>query len=148
VVTQQYVQPDYVVDWIIKPPKKIIVCSIIWKDVINCFAVVGNKLAWCIGNGKQVHSGADPSPGSDDKYILKLDLIDIFHDQGLFHLNQITYPPCTTIWSQEWMKPGQLGLEGDIVIHQKNYIFALKLAHICIVDMEDKLIWQHAPLGI
>jgi hypothetical protein len=148
VVTQKYIQPNSDVDWIRNPPKKITTFSVIWKDVINSFAVVGDRLSWRIGNGKQVHISAYPWSGSDDKNILRPDLIEIFYDQGLFHLNQIANLTRTTIWRQEWMEPIQLGLEGDMVIHWTNYIFALKLAHIRNVDMEDELIWKHAPFDI
>jgi len=86
VVTQKYVQLDYVVDWIRNPPKKITMCSIIWKVVINSFAMVRDGLSGHIGNGKKFHIGVDPCLGSEDKHILRLDLIVILHDQGLFHL--------------------------------------------------------------
>jgi hypothetical protein len=37
-------------------------CSIIWKEVINSYEIVGEGLARLIGNGSEVLIGSDPLP--------------------------------------------------------------------------------------
>jgi hypothetical protein len=76
------------------------------------------------------------------------ELIEHLHNQGFFHLHQIVDLARTTIWSQEWLGSSHLCLEDDMANQWSGYIFAIKSSHICIVDREDELIWQHAPLGI
>jgi len=41
-----------------------------------------------------------------------------------------------------------LGLREVFVVPWKNYIRALKIAHICIMDKEDERVWEHSPHGI
>jgi hypothetical protein len=41
----------------------------------------------------------------------------------------------------------QLGLGEAFNIPWSNYIRALKTTHICILDIEDEIVWKHAPHG-
>jgi hypothetical protein len=102
VIIQKYIHPDSLEEWIRNPLKKRTMCSIIWKAVVNSFDVVGDGLAWCIGNGTKVRLGTNLWPGSGDNHLLPLDLIHHLNSEGLFYLNQIVDADRTTIWNQEW----------------------------------------------
>jgi hypothetical protein len=54
VIIQKYIYPEFVLEWIRNPLKKKSMCSIIWKEVINSYEVVGEGLSWHIGNGSKV----------------------------------------------------------------------------------------------
>jgi hypothetical protein len=89
VVTQKYICLNFVEEWIRRPIKDALNCTIIWKSLVKSFSVVGKGLAWRVGKGTKVRIGQDPWSGSDIDHLLPQPLIDILHDRGLFHLAQI-----------------------------------------------------------
>jgi len=70
VIIQKYIYRGSILEWIINEKKKKFMCSIMWKEVIHSFEVVGEGLAWCIGNGSKVHIGSHPWLGSGDSHNL------------------------------------------------------------------------------
>jgi hypothetical protein len=69
VVTQKYIIPDLVEEWIRRPTKETSNFSIIWKELIKYFQVVGEGLAWHVGKGTRVILGTDPWLGSGRNHI-------------------------------------------------------------------------------
>jgi hypothetical protein len=63
-ITQKYISPRSVQDWIRNPIKDTRNCSIIWKATQKAFHVIGEGLSWKIGKGNKVRIGMDPWPGS------------------------------------------------------------------------------------
>jgi hypothetical protein len=51
--------------------------------------LIGNRLAWAIGNGKQVRIGVDPWVGLGESYKLLEHLISMLHDNGIFALSDV-----------------------------------------------------------
>lgn len=49
-VSHKYIMPISVKEWICNPIIKVASCSIIWKVVVSCFHVLGEGLAWHIGD--------------------------------------------------------------------------------------------------
>jgi hypothetical protein len=88
-VTQKYIYVECTLDWIRNPENKSFMCSIIWKATLSVFAVVGDGLTWCIGNGYKVHLGAYPWKGSEGHHLLLPDLIQVLHEKGYCHLNHV-----------------------------------------------------------
>jgi len=84
-------------EWIRIPSKERSNCSIIWKATIKSFHMVGEGLAWRVGNGTKVRIGSDPWPGGGINHILPISLIGQLHTQGFYHLNQIVDPVWTSI---------------------------------------------------
>ena len=60
VVTHKYIFLDSIKEWIRNLIKKRLISSIIWKAVIKSFQVVGDGLAWEIGNDAKNQVGYDP----------------------------------------------------------------------------------------
>jgi hypothetical protein len=148
VVTQKYICPDTVEEWIRRPVKVAANCTIIWKALVKYFQVVGEGLAWRVGNGLRVRIGTDPWPGSGRGHLLPQPLIEVLHDRGFYYLEQIVDRDMTTIWSQAWKRVDQLGLDREYEAIWDGYIRALQLGHICITDREDDIVWQHNPHGV
>jgi hypothetical protein len=147
VVTQKYISPDSVEDWIRTPNKSASHCSIIWKAMISSFSVVGDSLAWRVGKGNHLRIGADPWPSCGNSHILPEELIDQLHRQGIFFLSHLVDPHSTNIWNQGWRSVISLGLNGVYADLLRNYILALRRGHIRLTDREDELVWQKDPLG-
>ena len=70
VVEQKYISPRSIVDWVRTPTKKISNASIIWKATVISFDLIGNGLAWRVGNGNNVRRGMDLWPGSRGRHLL------------------------------------------------------------------------------
>jgi hypothetical protein len=92
VIKQKYIYSSTLLDWIRSPLKKSANCSLTWKATLKSFFVVGDGLAWRIGDGTKVCIGVDPWLGNNVLHILLPKLIKSLHDQGFFHLNQVTDP--------------------------------------------------------
>lgn len=70
VVTQKYVHPDNIEDWIRRPVKACLNCSIIWKAILKSFLVIGDEMAWRIGKETKVRLGIDSWPRSGHAHLL------------------------------------------------------------------------------
>jgi len=115
---------------------------------LSYFPLIGNGLAWKIGNGHLVHIGVDPCPGSDVSHVLPQNIITSLQEQGIFILNQVVDPLFTTIWSLGWKSTISLGLEGVEGRLWEMYTGSLQSSHIHLVTRKDELIWDHAPTGV
>lgn len=135
------------VEWIRTPQKEANNCSIIWKTIINSFHVIGDGLAWKIGDGSRAHVGMDPWPDSQNSHILPPDLVQQLHEHGFIYLNQIVDGLHSNIWSQEWKGSTLMGLNEVYTETWNEYINALKIDHIRITEREDELVWQGTPNG-
>jgi hypothetical protein len=140
VVIQKYINPDSVEEWIRRPVKMAMKCTIIWKALIKYFQVVGEGLAYKVGNGQRVRIGADPWPGSERGHVLPQQLINILHNRGIFHLDQIVDRDKTTLWNQAWKSVEQLGLDREHEGSWNGYIRDLQVGHIQLIDREDELV--------
>jgi hypothetical protein len=63
--------------------------SIIWNTIITSFDMVGDNLAWRIGNVNKVRLSLNPWPGSGGAHNLPANLLHSFHTQGYLFLNHI-----------------------------------------------------------
>ena len=72
IVTQKYIWPLTLLDWIREKDKKKSGISICWKFVIWSFHLIDDFLVWNIGNGANVRIGMDPWEGAngDIAYLL------------------------------------------------------------------------------
>jgi ribonuclease HI len=147
VVSQKYISPASIEDWIRNPNKSATNGSIIWKAMISSFSVVGDSLAWRVGKGNHLHIGVDPWPGCGNSHILLEDLIDQLHRQGIFYLSQLVDPLTTNLWNQGWKNATLLGLNGIHADLMRNYIVALRRGHIRLTDRDDELVWKKDPIG-
>jgi len=115
--------------------------------MLSSFLVIGDVLAWRVGNGNHLHVGSYPWPGSDTSHLLPDDLIIHLHRQDITHLSNLADNFSTTILHQGWKRARFMGLTGNCVVLYENYIAALQRGHIHILDMEDELFWKKYPLG-
>ena len=148
VITHKYITPTSVLDWIRDFEfKKHKSGSIIWKSLCKSFSLIAEGLVWKVGDGRKVRIGADPWIGSAQNHILPQPLIQIIHQKGYFHINQIADPISTNIWHQGWRKSHDLELPEQWASLWDQYILALQSSHFRITDREAELIWEKAQLG-
>jgi hypothetical protein len=132
-------------EWIKNPKKKKYGVSIIWKGVLSSFPVIGDGLAWKIGNGKKFSLGTDPWSGRNRQHILLEQIVEQLRMLGFVTLNQITDPLQNTLWAQGWHLENILGIEGEDNRLMEEYIYSLRTSHIRLRDREDELVWIHTP---
>jgi len=70
VVTQKYIRPRSLEEWIRLPTRSHQGASVIWKVVVSSFHVIRDGLAWSVGNGQRVKTGEDPWVGCDQQHLL------------------------------------------------------------------------------
>jgi len=116
--------------------------------VISTFPVIGDGLAWHVGQGNWIRIGVDPCSGSGQAHILPIDLTDRIHEPAIHFISQVTDPGSTSIWQQGWMGPEALGLVGNQALMWNNFMMALRSRHIWIPGRDDELVWQKAPHGV
>jgi hypothetical protein len=148
VVYQKYIAPEPLEDWVRRPVKSALNCTIIWKALLNSFPIVGEGLAWRVGKGNKVRIRADPWPGSGNSHRLQEHMVHQLNENGFFFLSQIVDPERSSIWAQEWKGYGKVGLEDHFSEEWGRYIRALQSAHIHISDKEDELVWKNSPFGM
>jgi hypothetical protein len=134
--------------WIRQAQKTLKGASVIWKAVIKSFSVIGNGLAWKVGNELRVRLGADPWMGSEGKHILSDHLIHSLRLKGLVSLNSLADQPSTTLWAQGWKSATDLDLNVEESAELKSYLTALKTSQIRLRDQEDELVWDRNDSGI
>jgi hypothetical protein len=74
----------------------------IWKAIIKSFLVIGEGLAWKIGNGHWVRLGADPWMGSEGQHLISNQLTFLLRIKGFDTLDKLVDLDATNIWSQGW----------------------------------------------
>jgi len=67
-ILHKYIEPLSMEDKIKQVVNPIL--SNIWKAIVQPFPLVGNWMAWNVGNGVKVRIGADPWVGSGEEHIL------------------------------------------------------------------------------
>ena len=121
--------------------------SIIWKALCKALPLILEGLVWKIGDGTKARIGTDPWTGCSQNHLLPFQLLQLIHQKGFFHLNQIAYPDSTNLWHQGWKRNQDLELLEQWTRLWDQYIFALQSSHIRITDKVDELIWEHAQHG-
>ena len=89
IVTQKYIWPLTLLDWIREKDKKKSGISICWKSVFWSFHLIADYLVWKIGNGANVHIGMDPWVGCKWHHYLPTHLIDILHAACYYFLKDV-----------------------------------------------------------
>jgi hypothetical protein len=75
-VYHKYIFPDSIEEWIRRPIKELLNCSVIWKSLTKYFSVVGEGLAWQVGNGTRVIIHLYPLMDSGRSHLLPQELIN------------------------------------------------------------------------
>ena len=94
--------------------------SIGWKSLVLAFPLVGNWLAWLVGNGRKIRVGEDPWLGVGERYKISEGLVSKLRSLGIYNLNQAY----STSLQREtlWKSSEQLGLEEGIREEWEEYI--------------------------
>jgi hypothetical protein len=89
VISEKYISPTTVEDWVRNPDKQLHNASIIWKVVNSAFHLVGNWLIWKVGKGEKVQIGLDPWIGSKGLHRLPPWLIQDLRSKGFYILDKL-----------------------------------------------------------
>ena len=73
---QKYIYPMNIIEWIRSPIKKKKNISICWKVVLWAFDIIGDFLAWKVGNGNVVRIGLDPWLGCKWRHVLLFAMLE------------------------------------------------------------------------
>jgi hypothetical protein len=98
-IVHKYIAPNVMLDWIINPRKSIENVSNQWKALVLDFTIIGNHLAWKVGNGRKVRIGVDAILVFGHYILLPLEMIQHFHYQGCYTLNNILDHSRKKIWN-------------------------------------------------
>jgi hypothetical protein len=110
VVTQKYIAPFSILEWVRNPDKSRNGSSRMWKAMVQAYALVGNGIIWRICNGRQVCLGMDPWVGCGRDLFLHEEVRELLADRGHIFLHQVDDLVTTNVWQQGWMLGDMLGL--------------------------------------
>lgn len=147
VIYQKYIAPLSMIDWIRLDHKRCSGVSIIWKAIVRAFDLVGDNLAWSVGNGHKFLIGRVVWAGGDQVLLSEELCIALSHRRFTF-LHQVANPLATTFWNQGWLEGDQLGLLGHLLIEWDTCLRAIRLCHIRLTQREDRLVWDSHPNGV
>ena len=114
--------------------------------MVLAFPLVGNWVAWMVGNERQIKVGEDPWSGARERYKLLEGLVSKLRSFGIYNLNQA----CSTTLQREtlWKNSEQLGLEEGHKEEWEEYVSILKSKFIYLEEArEDKLVWTKNPVN-
>jgi hypothetical protein len=77
---------DSLMEWIRIPSKKHPATSIIWKEMVFSFDVIGYGLAWKVRKENKVRVGRDSWLGNVGSHILSENLIMRLQEKEIFYL--------------------------------------------------------------
>ena len=92
VMIQKYIHPNSTEDFIRRPEKSHAGGSIFWKAMVKSFDVIGDGMAWSIGNGRKIRVGEDPWAGCFEQHILLENTIQELRNADIFFLHQLAAP--------------------------------------------------------
>ena len=112
VTMQKYNEHLSFEDWIRLPLKYIFGTSNFqWsKALIKSFPLVGNWLAWIVGNGARVRIEGDPWVGCASHHTILEELTNSLKKQGIYHLEDVADIELSLICHEGWKKVDSLGL--------------------------------------
>ena len=122
-ILHKYIEPLSMEDRIRQAVKPIL--SNIWKDIVHPFSLVGNWMAWNVGNGVngvKVRIGVDPWVRSGEEHILSEELVVTLQNKGIHYLAQTTDPISTTICKQGCKSEVELRLSEREAERCKEYV--------------------------
>jgi hypothetical protein len=76
------------------------------------FPVIGQCLAWKVGNGAYVRIGNDVI-GCGERLVFLDDMIFHLQYRGYTTINQVGDPFETSLWSQGWKSAQEIAMDGD-----------------------------------
>jgi hypothetical protein len=83
IIVKKYIAPNSLLDWIRSEGKSIKNATNHCKAHISTFAVLGDHLAWKVGDGAKIKNGANAIMGCGNMIFLPLDKTQYFQDGGL-----------------------------------------------------------------
>ena len=69
-ISQKYIAPLSILDWIRNPRKSYAGGPVIWKALVKSFHILESNLVWNVGSGRKLCVGEDPWMGSVLQHLL------------------------------------------------------------------------------
>lgn len=119
VMKWKYIEPSILEDWIRYPRKSFSGGSIVCKEVVKDFSIIGDRLSQLIGNGQKVHIGTDSWIGGLHMSSLSQRLISLLHFLKLVLFGSI-------LWQEQWgcKHASQVGLNKDLALEWNGCVSA------------------------
>lgn len=108
--------------------------------MVLAFPIIGNHLAWKVGDAFLVMLGADAVMGCGNFIFLPAFLIWHLRGRGLFTLNQLADEEGSDIWQQGWLSADQLEPADEYVEVWSNFISELRNGHVRLKEAHDDII--------
>ena len=103
VITQKYIAPFSIVDWIRNPRKSFAGGPVIWKALVKSFHILETSLAWDVGSGRKLRVGEDPWMGSVLQHLLPRRTVEALRKRGITFLSQLANPVRRRLGIQPWL---------------------------------------------
>jgi hypothetical protein len=118
-----------VIEWF-RQPKKSSKGSIVWKDMVEAFPLVGDWVVWKIGDKKKVRVGEDPWLGAGNYFRLSLPLILSLRNKNIDSLHDTCIGFPQTQGCAGWKDATTLGLP-EALHDEWNSYFSLIMRKSC-----------------
>lgn len=129
-------------DWLRTERKQAQGASIVCKVLVTAFPIVGNWIVWQIGNGSKLRISEDPWMGVNANFRLSNALLEVLHNQGIFHLKDAVFQMDRNQWIQGWETAERSNLQRELAEEWNQYIKLLSHSAIKRNEDEDQLKWS------
>jgi len=124
-------------DWFRQERKNSNGGSIVWKDLVKTFPLIGKWTAWKIQRQNKVRIGVDPWIGCRGNFKLSEELIRDLHLLGIYSLENATTNDGRTGWSQGLKLAGDLNLQGAKTEDWNHFVRSLNSSAIKLSEQDD-----------
>jgi len=111
-----------------------------WKEMTLAFPFIGFYLASRVGYWSQVRMGSHAIMGCGRDIFLPKKIFQHLQEIGICILNLIDNRDDTSLWSQNWRKAFDLGLEGNFTRRWDHFLTQLKNENIRLNNSMDEIV--------
>ena len=128
-------------EWFHQPTKTHKGGSLCWKAFVEAFPLVGNWVAWQVGDGRRIRIGQDPWVGSGDNFRFLVTLISQLKEKGISTLADASSYTDRNQRGTVWKTSQEVELTKNDAPVWNSYINQLRTNFVHLDKEKDKLNW-------